>query len=760
VAWSGDHAIFLLVLTRPEGTDRRGLVLSRRNSTTLSLDPLSDEVMGNLLDGLVKGLPASARARIVGRAEGIPLYAIETVRSLLDKGVLDKGDDGLLYLLGELGELEIPPGLTALIASRLDALGPDERRLVKECSVLGASFARQAIEAVSDIDPPLLDDLLSSLVRKEVLTVRADKLSPERGQYTFTQSLIRSVAYDLLTRAERKARHLKTAEHLRSAFPDEGAEVAEVIGAHLYDAYKASGDDPDAEDLRSRACRAYVLAAERADSVGAPDAAESAYLKAVELSSDEAEQATFTDRAGQMAQDAGWNERAIVHFEKAIAAHLEAGRVVDAARITGLLGYSLNNLGRGEQAIFRIREALASLEATKAPPEVVALLQARLAGALIFTGHVHEAAEPIEEALTLAQHYELAEPLAFGLSSRAMLLDFAGRAEEPGAHYELSATVARRHGLTRSEMIAESNLADLGMTHDLSGAEEHAKVALALARRWGRRDVEAIATGNLMHVLTMTGRLDEALELGTELLHGADDPSPGTEMPAHRLAHLELAHLEALRGNTDACREHLESCGAWAEGDNVEYRALLASMEAAVFLAEGDAEQALQAARRAIDESVTGGLPVGNEGVRLAYPTALDAAFGIGDLEGILAMSPPGEVPPFLRAHVIRAGAIIAAAREDGENVEANFIAAESRFRDLGYPYWTARSQLDRAEWLARQDRRDESVRLATEAGVVFSMIGAAPMLARSRGLLETETVPDPGTDAERPVARSSPSPS
>jgi hypothetical protein len=85
---------------------------------------------------------------------------------------------------------------------------------------------------------------LSSLVRKEVLTVRADKLSPERGQYAFTQSLIRSVAYDMLTRAERKARHLRTAEHLRSAFPDEGAEVAEVIGAHLYDAYKAAGDDP------------------------------------------------------------------------------------------------------------------------------------------------------------------------------------------------------------------------------------------------------------------------------------------------------------------------------------------------------------------------------------------------------------------------------------------------------------------------------------------------------------------------------------
>src|SRR5208283_3553881 len=248
--WSGDHAIFLLVLSRPEGTDRRGLGLSRRSVTTLPLDPLSDAIIGEMLDGLVTGLPQAARASIVERAEGIPLYAIETVRGLLDKGALAKGDDGFLHLVGELGELEIPPGLTALIASRLDALAPDERRLVKECSVLGASFPRQAIDAVSDTDPSSLDDLLSSLVRKEVLTVRAERLSPERGQYAFTQSLIRSVAYDMLTRAERKSRHLRTAEHLRSAFPDEGAEIAEVIAAHLYDAYRATGEDHDADDIR------------------------------------------------------------------------------------------------------------------------------------------------------------------------------------------------------------------------------------------------------------------------------------------------------------------------------------------------------------------------------------------------------------------------------------------------------------------------------------------------------------------------------
>jgi predicted ATPase len=336
--WSGDHAIFVLVLSRPEGLELTGLSLSRRSVTTLALDPLSEKVMGELLDGLVSGLPQEARARIVERAGGIPLYAIETVRSLLDKGIVEKSADGALHLVGELGELDIPPGLTALISSRLDGLSQNERLLVKECSVLGTSFPRHGIEAVTEIDPSLLDDLLSSLVRKEVLSVRADKLSPERGQYIFTQSLIRSVAYDTLTRAERRARHLRTAEHLQRVFPDEGAEVAEVIAAHYYDAYLAARDDPGATELGELAKDAYARAGERAESVGAPEAAESAYLKAVELNQGEAEKAGFTERAARMAFLVGWYERALSHYEAALAAHGAAGRTVEAARVTGRVG--------------------------------------------------------------------------------------------------------------------------------------------------------------------------------------------------------------------------------------------------------------------------------------------------------------------------------------------------------------------------------------------------------------------------------------
>jgi hypothetical protein len=66
-------------------------------------------------------------------------------------------------------------------------------------------------------------------------------------------------------------------------------------------------------------------------------------------------------------------------------------------------------------------------------------------------------------------------------------------------------------------------------------------------------------------------------------------------------------------------------------------------------------------------------------------------------------------------------------------------IAAETAFRSLGYPIWVARAQLDRAEWLARQDRLDESARLAAEAAASFENVGAVPMLARARDLFEAQ---------------------
>ena len=92
----GTYPIFVCTLARPEIHERRPTWgVGQRSFTSLYLEPLAQPAMEQLLDGLVPGLPEELRAQILERAEGVPLYAVETVRMMLDRGALVQ--DGPVY---------------------------------------------------------------------------------------------------------------------------------------------------------------------------------------------------------------------------------------------------------------------------------------------------------------------------------------------------------------------------------------------------------------------------------------------------------------------------------------------------------------------------------------------------------------------------------------------------------------------------------------------------------------------------------------
>src|SRR5207244_12809486 len=180
----------------------------------------------------------------------LPLYAVETVRMLLDRILLVP--DGPTYRLsGPVESLEVPETLHALIAARLDGLAPEERRLLQDGAVLGKTFAKHGLAALSGLGESELEPLLAALVRKEVLSIQADPRSPEHGQYGFLQDLVRRVAYETLSKRERKARHLAAATYLEQAFASE-QEVVEVLASHYLAAYEATPEEADGE-IKQRA---------------------------------------------------------------------------------------------------------------------------------------------------------------------------------------------------------------------------------------------------------------------------------------------------------------------------------------------------------------------------------------------------------------------------------------------------------------------------------------------------------------------------
>ncbi len=398
--WSAQHRIFILTFARPELSQQRpGWPAGHPGVAVGHLEPLGDRAMEDLLDSLAT-LPVTAKQRIIAHAEGIPLYAIETVRALADRGAL-VARDGALVLAGELGELDVPPSLISLLGARLDALAPEEREMVKTMSVFGGNFPLAAAQALSGLPAHAADAVLAGLVRKQVLTVRADPQSPDRGQYRFAQNLLRAVAYDMLSKRERKAKHLAAVEYLSRAFANEGEDVAEVVAAHYLQAYRCASGGDDAETLRAEAVTALRRGARRAAAVGAPQTAERAFRKAIDLAASDDERIELTVATGDMALLDGRYDDALEYLTTRQGLE-RLGRRHEAARLGDWIGQALLRGGRASEAIERLQRALAVLGGATEDADV-ARMNVNLGVALLDTGRVREAVRAARPRARVAQ---------------------------------------------------------------------------------------------------------------------------------------------------------------------------------------------------------------------------------------------------------------------------------------------------------------------------------------------------------------------
>ena len=169
--WSKGVPILIVTLARPELIERRAdWGAGKRNFVSMYLEPLPESAMRELLAGLVPGLPDATTRAIIERADGMPLYAVETVRMLVASGQL-VAEDGVYHPVGDLASLAVPETLTALIGSRLDALDPNDRSLIQNAAILGQSFALPALAAVSGDAAADVEKRLGSLVKRELLTI-------------------------------------------------------------------------------------------------------------------------------------------------------------------------------------------------------------------------------------------------------------------------------------------------------------------------------------------------------------------------------------------------------------------------------------------------------------------------------------------------------------------------------------------------------------------------------------------------------------
>ena len=513
--WSRNHPIFVVTMSRPEVLDRRPTWGSgQRNGTSLPLGPLSDAEIRTMLTGLVPGLPDTAIGTILGRADGIPLYAVETIRMLVADGRLVADPDGRYRPVGDLGSLDVPGSLRGLIAARLDALSPENRALVADGAVLGKTFAPAALAAVRGEDLATLEPRLRELDRLEILELETDPRSPERGQYGFVQSLIREVAYGTLSKRDRQTKHLAAARHFERLGEE---ELAGAVATHYFAAWEAVPDGEEGAAVAVQARAGLRAAAERAMALGSPVQALAHLTQASRLPGDDpAETAALLEAAGEAARLAGRYEDMLEHFRAAV----ELRRSLDDAdALAGALagvGAALSRAGQTAHAVEVLEEGLAEVPDAAGPG--MAQLLRQLGHALNRADRRVEGTAALERMLVLAERLGLREAVLEGLLAKSSNFNPLGRLIEATVLADGARHAADLAGYPRLALAAITQQTANEGDESPSRAVALSREAVALARRLGDTNQLAMAVLNGTDAAYHTGDWAWAREEADRLL--------------------------------------------------------------------------------------------------------------------------------------------------------------------------------------------------------------------------------------------------
>jgi tetratricopeptide (TPR) repeat protein len=152
--------------------------------------------------------------------------------------------------------------------------------------------------------------------------------------------------------------------------------------------------------------------------------------------------------------------------------------------------------------------------------------------------------------------------------------------------------------------------------------------------------------------------------------------------------------------------------------------------------AHGRPAEALAAAERAL--ATLDELGITDARVKAALVEACEAALALSDFakaEQLLAVPEsldPGELSPFLQGNALRLRARLDAARGNHEHTENRFRTAASLFREFGFVFHVAVTQLEHAEWLTGQGRAEDAQPVLAEARETFERLQATTWLERT----------------------------
>src|SRR5262245_8755658 len=221
--------LLLLVNYRPEYQHGWG---SKTYYTQLRLDPLPTASTDELVQALLGDAPSLVPLKrlVIERTEGNPFFLEESVRALVETGVL-VGESGAYRLAKSLDNLQVPATVHAVLAARTDRLPPEEKRLLQTAAVIGTEVPFALLQAIAELSEEELRRGLGHLQAAEFLYETS--LFPEL-EYTFKHALTHEVAYGSLLLERRRALHAGIVAASERLYADRLPEQVERLAQHAF----------------------------------------------------------------------------------------------------------------------------------------------------------------------------------------------------------------------------------------------------------------------------------------------------------------------------------------------------------------------------------------------------------------------------------------------------------------------------------------------------------------------------------------------
>ena len=720
---SARAGIFVLALARPELLVRRP-DLGGRRTTVIRLEPLDDATMNRLVDGLVVGLPETVRGQLVERSEGVPLFAVETVRALIDRdlvvpkdGVYQPATDALL----DLETLGAPASLQALVATRLDALSAAERRAVADASVLGVTFTSEGLAALGSED---LDAVLPSLQRKEIIRLEQDRFSAERGQFRFVQSVVRQIAYSMQSRRDRKARHLAAAAFLEGGL--DADELAMVVAQHLLDAVDASGtDDADLPDLIQRARELLRVAGQRALDVGSPREARRLFESALERTDDPGDRAELLLSAATAAMVSADFSVAIERATEATALFDSLARPVDAALAVACHATVLTTVGENAAARTLTEQRLGALEGilgNEVPRE-------RLLGvattAAIYTGDMAAAGRWALERLPVAEGIGAIDGVVDAQITLGLATAQSGAPTTALSLFTSAVELAEARGAQDGDGYVRAlvNLAAFNIGRDPREAHRLALLAVENSRRRGNRARLDAAVTNLCTALWVLGYFDELHDTLAAMDHpGGVGPFAESAVGLIRWWYADAVGAERTLPTLRETDDHM----------NLAWQATLLADEAR---SRGDTKRAIAISETSLENVLHMGM---DDDFPLLWSVVTGIVLDVGAIDvaeqflATVERALPDRLPPAVHVQLpwLR-GRLMAARGDDPRQAEAEMRRGIDALRSFSWRTASGPAQEHLARWLAEQGRADDAAEMLAAARSTYQEIGATGWLQR-----------------------------